>query len=209
MCNGGAVNIKLVGKLFLCQLLLTSCGSEFFGKGHGAFPHKTKSAQPKPRTKNTWLSSCDTNDTNIARMLKQSRCFYQKHHSCKICWYSFLVSQIYYITFVPKNPAKTYILQKQKVRSRSHAQKTHGSIATTQSYIPKPKSIEKQAGIFLKSGYAYWLSTILTLCGNSIISPLFRKIQCKLKFCRLTYYGEALKSFCKPRSLHLGGGGTA
>lgn len=52
MSNGGTVNFHFIGNLLLCKLLLKSCGSEFFGKTHFIFPHKIKSAQPKPRTKN-------------------------------------------------------------------------------------------------------------------------------------------------------------
>ena len=42
------------------------------------FPHKIKSAQPKPRTKNTRLDCCDTNPTSQKRRMRKSRYFYTK-----------------------------------------------------------------------------------------------------------------------------------
>ena len=55
-----------------------SCFLKFSEKLICKFPHKIKSAQPKPRTKNTRFDCCDTNPNSQKRRMWKSRYFYTK-----------------------------------------------------------------------------------------------------------------------------------
>ena len=117
------------------------------------FPHKIKSAQPKPRTKNTRLDCCDTNLTSQKRRMWKSRYFYTK--------------KLYHL--YNKNPVFFHFVQKFHEITIALI---HSSEKNQACFVNQGRLVL----FYLRTMSPFSTSTVIDVTGVSILSMIFSAI---------------------------------